>query len=290
MKFVTRLFSLLILVFAFYSPSSIGSSMPTIAVVDFDSAQHRHRGLGEVLSNLMSEKLLESELFDVVEREKLNSAVKEMGLSGSGLVDPGTAVEVGKMVGAQYLMTGKILNVAKDTKRFNNYGTSITTSTVTVTASVEIIEAATSRKVFSKRASASAKNQAMGGLQVQQLGVGANLLGKVADKFAVAINDSKRLQKITRANAPPAQVKITITSNPPGADLEVDGVYFGNVGGEIELTEGLHSVVVSLPGYERWEKKVMIKQGAKFNASLTKVTGEKITVDVNEKIEIKNIQ
>lgn len=45
----------------------------------------------------------------VVERVKLQALVEEMGLGTSGLVEPGTAPRVGRLLGAQWLVGGNIL-------------------------------------------------------------------------------------------------------------------------------------------------------------------------------------
>ena len=65
--------------------------LPTLAVVDFTSAV-RHTALVRIFPDLLSEKLVNEDLFDIVEREKLNTAVTELGLSGSGLVSQDKAI------------------------------------------------------------------------------------------------------------------------------------------------------------------------------------------------------
>jgi curli biogenesis system outer membrane secretion channel CsgG len=46
----------------------------------------------------------------IVERIKLQALVEEMGLGASGLVEANTAPRVGKLLGAQWLIGGDILD------------------------------------------------------------------------------------------------------------------------------------------------------------------------------------
>ncbi len=72
--------------------------LPTLAIVDFTSPVKTK--LVQILPDLLSDKLVDSELFDILDREKLKSAMNEIDLSGSGAVGD-KIVEVGKIVGAQ---------------------------------------------------------------------------------------------------------------------------------------------------------------------------------------------
>ncbi|MCY7375438.1 MAG: PEGA domain-containing protein [Pyrinomonadaceae bacterium] len=72
--------------------------------------------------------------------------------------------------------------------------------------------------------------------------------------------------------APPssAEVSVTITSEPPGADIEIDGSYEGNTPTQTMLAPAEYVIRVARPGYKAWERKVIIKAGSAktFNAIL----------------------
>lgn len=63
-------------------------------------------------------------------------------------------------------------------------------------------------------------------------------------------------------------VDVDIQSDPANADVEVDGVFYGNAGGPLSLPQGLHNVRISLAGYSVWEKKVVISSGSRIIATL----------------------
>ncbi|MDH3599082.1 MAG: PEGA domain-containing protein [Candidatus Tectomicrobia bacterium] len=260
--------------------------LPTLAIVDFTSAV-RHTPLVRMFPDLLSEKLVNENLFDVVEREKLNTAVTELGLSGSGLVSQDKAIEVGRMLGAQYLLTGKILDFSKQKKTFRNYGTQIDTTVVRLMVSAEIVETATARKIFAKKASSSKKFNAMGGLSISDSTSGGDLANDVADKLVAAILESEKLQTILRPAKQNEEAMITITSSPDNADVEIDGVFYGNTGEPFKVPTGLHSITVTLPGYDVWEKKVMVKDGLTFNVRLSEKVDQKLKIDIKEEVQKK---
>ena len=55
--------------------------------------------------------------------------------------------------------------------------------------------------------------------------------------------------------------QLAITSNPPGAEVSVDGNFVGNTPSEIGLAAGLHTVTISKRGYKTWERKLTVSSG-----------------------------
>jgi hypothetical protein len=72
----------------------------------------------------------------------------------------------------------------------------------------------------------------------------------------------------------PATVKLSITSVPDGADIEVDGNFSGNTPSDVEVPEGEHSIVVKKSGYNNWERKMKLVAGSNIhlNAEMEKTT------------------
>ncbi len=68
------------------------------------------------------------------------------------------------------------------------------------------------------------------------------------------------------------EVPVTITSEPTGAEIEIDGSYEGNTPSQLSLMPGEYIIRVSRPGYKVWERRVIIKPGTAktFNAILEK--------------------
>jgi curli biogenesis system outer membrane secretion channel CsgG len=258
------------------------NELPTIAVVDFSTSVHTHagRGLKSKLPDIITDKLVNSGYFDVLEREKLSSVMREIGFQGGGFVSQDNVVEMGKLIGARYLVTGNILEYGGQTKRFSGYGVNTKSTTYILKARLELMEIQTGRKLFSKTASSQSQAYAGGGLSVKDSTISIGLAGSVADKLVTAMLNSKRVQALAGKKEDDEQVEITISSMPQNADVEIDGVFYGNTGSSFLVTPGLHSIKVSLPGYEVWSKKVMVKSGLVFKANLTESKDQKIQLDI----------
>jgi len=65
-----------------------------------------------------------------------------------------------------------------------------------------------------------------------------------------------KLMEVASAN------RISVSSIPPNADIEVDGSFVGNTPSLIEVTPGEHSVVVKKAGYRSWERKLKVMGGS----------------------------
>jgi len=95
-------------------PAMVTAQKPRIAVIEFDAdaasnwySWWRNQGAGAVQEVLVTE-LVKSGKFRVIEREKLDALMQEKNLSLSGSLDPSTAVQAGKLLGVEYLVTGAI--------------------------------------------------------------------------------------------------------------------------------------------------------------------------------------
>lgn len=66
--------------------------------------------------------------------------------------------------------------------------------------------------------------------------------------------------------------KLSVTSAPDGADIEVNGNFVGNTPSDVQVNEGEHTVSVSKTGFKNWERKLKISTGSSIhlNAELEK--------------------
>lgn len=71
----------------------------------------------------------------------------------------------------------------------------------------------------------------------------------------------------TVAAATPASGKLHLESDPPGADIEVDGSFVGNTPSDIEVAEGEHTVAVKRAGFKDWERKLKVSGGSNVHLS-----------------------
>ncbi|HEX6832030.1 MAG TPA: CsgG/HfaB family protein, partial [Rudaea sp.] len=100
------------------SAFAAGDGRPSVGVAEFTNqsgAAWWRGGVGWELSGMLSNELSSSGDFRVVERNKLEKVLEEQNLAVSGRVAPGTGAKIGKLTGAQYLVTGTVTAYEENT-------------------------------------------------------------------------------------------------------------------------------------------------------------------------------
>jgi len=101
---------------AVVSAQAGGDDLPTVAVLDFTGLMIGQSGnsapLGKAVASMLTTELLSRPGIRVIERHQLQDMLTEQKLALSGRVDEGTAVEIGRMLGAQYMIYGQVTSIA----------------------------------------------------------------------------------------------------------------------------------------------------------------------------------
>ncbi len=66
---------------------------------------------------------------------------------------------------------------------------------------------------------------------------------------------------LNQSTIPSGESKVSVTSLPAGADIEVNGAFVGNTPSAIHLEPGDYMVVVKKDGYGSWERKIRVTGG-----------------------------
>jgi curli biogenesis system outer membrane secretion channel CsgG len=142
-------------------PSPLHSQAPQgkikIAIWDFENHAATtwwfHNQMGPAARNhidtAFSENPKLSEMFSVVEREKLDMVLKEQGLAQTGAVDPQSAAKVGKLLGVRYVVTGGIDKFAINTTRGGIGGIGGSRTVADATINLRFIDTTTAERVIS---------------------------------------------------------------------------------------------------------------------------------------------
>lgn len=83
----------------------------TVAIMPFEASVHsdfQRLDVGRQLTELVTDKLVNSGEFDIVERSRIAAVLDEQDFGASGRVDPSHAVEIGRLLGAQVLVFGSV--------------------------------------------------------------------------------------------------------------------------------------------------------------------------------------
>ncbi|MFZ5516719.1 MAG: CsgG/HfaB family protein [Candidatus Zhuqueibacterota bacterium] len=95
----------------------------TIAVFDFENvSEHGSEKIGSAVADMLVTQLVRSDRFIVVERSRLEQILQEQAIGQSGVITETTAPAIGKLLGAETLIIGKILEANQETgaHKFDN--------------------------------------------------------------------------------------------------------------------------------------------------------------------------
>ncbi len=111
------------------------SGIKTIAIMEFDNFsvgkyQQELGYLSKGLADFFEHDFGKISSLKVVERDKIDFVLKEQELQKSGGVDPATAVRVGKILGAQYMIFGSITQIDDKSTRMIVRVVSVETSEI----------------------------------------------------------------------------------------------------------------------------------------------------------------
>ena len=83
-----------------------------VGVINFDSkTEGISQAEASTLTDLLSRILSNSDKIAVLERDKLEAIAGEHELNISGIIDPATAAQIGKLASCQYILTGSVTDV-----------------------------------------------------------------------------------------------------------------------------------------------------------------------------------
>ena len=97
---------------AFSSP--VYGEKLTVAVLGFETKDKAIIDLGTKITDLLTAQLSANQGLRLVEREKLDKVLEELGLGLTGIVDENQAARIGQLTGAKLLVTGRAFIMDRD--------------------------------------------------------------------------------------------------------------------------------------------------------------------------------
>jgi curli biogenesis system outer membrane secretion channel CsgG len=152
---------------------------PTIAVLDFKNKTGRGGyQLGSGAADMLTTQLFKIRKFSVVERDKLKGLINEQEIGATGLIEK-KAAEIGRLIGAQYLVVGSVTEYGVHKSRGGAMGISGSRSEYNTTVDIRIINAATGEVVFADSGSGSESSSS-----ARIFGIGGGETGDFNEKLA----------------------------------------------------------------------------------------------------------
>ena len=130
---------------------------PNLAVLPYANkaavSQELSLADASLVSEFVIEKLLDSERFNVVERDMLMSMMQEYNFNMSGMVNPATAPKIGQLIGAQFFVVGSVTGLSSKVSGASysssvGAGAGMNLNTVIANITLRIIDAETGRIVM----------------------------------------------------------------------------------------------------------------------------------------------
>jgi hypothetical protein len=129
---------------AFLVPAiAAAQDKPVVAVLYFDNNSigrdaRDYDGVGKGMAELLTNDLLSHPNVRVVERERIQALLVEQNLTSQKTIDPATAIRLGKIVGAHYMIYGAFMSDGRGqyvlTAKTANVETSVISNPTRVTA------------------------------------------------------------------------------------------------------------------------------------------------------------
>ena len=265
-----RKLALAILVVCLSSLVALGESQQiTVAVVAFANLSNQYiPGIERIAVEILSALLAEQQAFKVVERAHVDAIINEIGFAYSGLVDQEkTAISVGRLLGANLICLGSILDYTINTVATNLYGVPVKTQVHTITVLAKFINVETGVIEFSKLTTAEEKFLEAGPIKLGLAGIEKRLLRKALKEFTEAA--TKHFQEKGLIPGERKLVQVEFDSDPQGASVEIDGIYIGSTPFTYGLEEDkVYMVRITYPGYAPWEMKIKVFEGLRVYAVL----------------------
>ena len=102
--------SLIVCALFFTEFATAQNSQLTLAVMDFKNSSGRasYDRLERAVAEMLKTELSQSRKIVLLERKKIEAILSEYALAQAGYIEPEHALEVGKLAGAEYIITGEI--------------------------------------------------------------------------------------------------------------------------------------------------------------------------------------
>lgn len=146
---------LAILAVTFVFPGLVDAAPKRLGVGAFENAsQVRDSAFGSGMADMLITEFMQNKNIEMVERTRLDRLLEESGRCMTGICDASTAAEIGKTIGLEYMVFGKIVAASSSTSQSALLPGLITVSKQ-VKVNVRVVEVETARIILAEDAEGS---------------------------------------------------------------------------------------------------------------------------------------
>lgn len=209
----------------------------------------------------------------IIERQRVDTLLAESEFGQfSGLVDPDKALKLGKLLGANLIIVGSIVDLRDETNSFKGYG--IATENVTVNCQIRFrLLDETGKVLFSKvvKGSKQYSKSTFGGTKSSDrnfaaIEVAIDKIGEDA-QFKAAILGKKAASPGSAGAG--AMIEVEFAPQPDNCDIEIDGKYIGGSPLKRKMVSGKeYKIHISKGGYKDWTGVITPEDGLRITRTL----------------------
>lgn len=130
-----------------------------VGVVDFQNkTAYGQTRLGQAASDILITELVKTGKFIVIERDKMETLMREQKLGLSGAIDPATAAQMGKILGLNAIVTGAISNFGVRTTGSDYLLTQTKRQEASCTVDVRVVDTETGQVLYADSGKGVAKS------------------------------------------------------------------------------------------------------------------------------------
>ena len=210
-----------------------------VSILDFEGEDVEEKVL-KACFNQLEESLSQSNRFTIIEKAKRDELLEEQKIQNTGICDADCAVEIGQLIGAEYLMLGNIIGLTSTLFQVN----------------IKIINV--EKGDIEEKVTSQIKGD-LGALLIGMEDASREIVRRIAAGSAP--------KQVMQQTGLPATVQKTygsvdISTDPKGANIFIDGAEVGVTPKIIpDLETGTHNLILNYPGYERLQKRIMVEDG-----------------------------
>lgn len=241
-----------------------------------DAVYGLNRGQSSALIHSLMENLAVrlSAYYTIVERNKMDAFLDEFELSESGYFSEKNSLQMGRMTGARYLLTGGITEFSKNVTDTKAYGINSSDVIYRLILVYKLLDIETGELLYGDEIEVTESFTNTLGGKTRDDGVASKLCRKAADKvknrFGSYFKQVRELELKKIEEAKPLIYHFTLKGTPEGAKVDIDGFYEGSLPLLIELKEGVHKIRVYKPGYLEESMNVRADQKRNIQFELRK--------------------
>ena len=247
---------------AMFAPAIVAAqAKPVIAVLYFDNNsigkdRADYEGVGKGIADMLITDMASNPDVQIVERERVQALLTEQGLTKSGAIDPHTAIKLGKIIGAQYMITGGFMSDGRGryvlTARAINVETSAITNPVRLTSKGDDVLG-----LMSQLSTKLNQDMKLPALRVGEAGgAGATPAGQPASAVAGSPAEPKGQSAQPKASTQVAQAKRGRKMDMKTAMLYSKALEEEDAGNRTKSLELYRQVVSKFPDYAPAQQKI----------------------------------